>query len=244
MPGASIEHSGRLAGGFALLVVLWIAVYWWWEPAEPPIRFDPGPAAADRPPEQPADAGSAPEPAVLPMPVPPPASEVTPPARPLPADSGKPANLKVVIAPEFIEYQVQAGDTFEKIARKELGSASKAGLIARANPFVDPSRLKLGRTLRIPRDPANVTGKTVEIAPPAARSRTYTVQSGDTLSAISEQHYGSSKLADLIFEANRDKLRSKNDLKIGQLLTIPPNPEPAPEPDAPPAPQAGADPDR
>jgi nucleoid-associated protein YgaU len=213
MPGASMEHSGRLAGGFALLVLLWIVVYWWWEPAEPPIRFQPVPA----------ESAPAPRP-VDPLP-PSPAPMETPKALPPPETPGV---VRAVVTPEFTEYTVVPGDTFERIARKQLGSSAKAGLIARANPFVDPSRLKPGRTLRIPRDPENISGKTIEIAgrPPADPANTYTVESGDTLSGISQRLYGESKYADLIFQANRDKLASKNDLKIGQSLIIPPKPQP------------------
>lgn len=233
MPPAAMDSTGRLAGGFFLLVVLWIVVYWWWEPAEPPIRFDPGPESA----------------AVADVPTP--TTGVPPPPAPLPKpEPPAPGTRRVVIAPEFAEYRVEPGDTFERIARKFFGSTARADVIARANPFVDPSRLRPGRVLRIPRDPANITGKPVEVPEPApiaasepergapatsppapvpaaspSPERTYTVQSGDTLSEIAERFYGESRFADFIFRANRSTLRSKNDLKVGQTLIIPPKPE-------------------
>jgi len=52
-------------------------------------------------------------------------------------------------------------------------------------------------------------------------SRTYTVQSGDTLSKISKQFYGSANLYMKIFEANRNQLDDPNRIKVGQQLLIP-----------------------
>lgn len=217
MPGASMEHTGRLAGGFALLVVIWIVVYWWWEPSEPPIRFQPVPA------EQPFIADP-----TVPGPAPAEPTDPTPPTVEHRTENKPAGTMKVVVTPEFTEYTVQPGDTFEKIAKKQLGSVGKASVIARANPFVDPSRLKPGRTIRIPKDPENISGKTIEIAAPEkpAPANTYKVESGDTLSGISQRFYGETKYADLIFQANRDRLSAKNSLKIGQELVIPPKPQP------------------
>lgn len=51
--------------------------------------------------------------------------------------------------------------------------------------------------------------------------RTYTVQSGDTLSKIAQQFYGKANEYNRILEANRDKLSSPDQIKAGQELTIP-----------------------
>lgn len=72
----------------------------------------------------------------------------------------------------------------------------------------------------------------VVIAPPApapthtanraaARSTTYVVQPGDTLSRISQNVYGTPARWAEIFEANRDTLSSPNALRVGQELRIP-----------------------
>lgn len=58
-------------------------------------------------------------------------------------------------------------------------------------------------------------------APPAEEGETYTVQSGDTLSAISRQVYGTSARWMDIYQANRDRLSSPNSLSAGQVLRIP-----------------------
>ena len=53
------------------------------------------------------------------------------------------------------------------------------------------------------------------------QARTYTVQSGDSLSKISQQFYGKAGEYNKIFEANRDKLSDPNKIQPGQVLTIP-----------------------
>ena len=62
------------------------------------------------------------------------------------------------------------------------------------------------------------------LAPPkpaVAEVKTYTVQSGDTLSKIAKQFYGDANKYPKIFEANRDQLSDPNLIKVGQVLRIP-----------------------
>ncbi|MDB5078873.1 MAG: peptidoglycan-binding protein LysM [Chloroflexi bacterium] len=51
--------------------------------------------------------------------------------------------------------------------------------------------------------------------------RTYTVNSGDSLSAIAQQHYGDASQWQRIFNANRDKLSNPDLIHPGQELIIP-----------------------
>ena len=50
---------------------------------------------------------------------------------------------------------------------------------------------------------------------------TYSVKSGDTLSKISKEYYGSPNEYMRIFYANRDKLRDPDHIQVGQELIIP-----------------------
>src|SRR5687767_3823008 len=50
---------------------------------------------------------------------------------------------------------------------------------------------------------------------------TYTVKSGDTLSAIAKEHLGDANAYNKIFEANRDQLSDPDKIKPGQVLKIP-----------------------
>jgi LysM repeat protein len=56
-----------------------------------------------------------------------------------------------------------------------------------------------------------------------AGGQTYTVRSGDTLSKISLQFYGTGSEYMRIFYANRDKLSDPDRIQAGQQLIIPPD---------------------
>lgn len=62
-----------------------------------------------------------------------------------------------------------------------------------------------------------------DVAPPkvSAAGRTYTVKSGDTLSGISQEMYGSASKYIKIFEANTDQLDNPDKIRPGQVLIIP-----------------------
>ena len=53
-------------------------------------------------------------------------------------------------------------------------------------------------------------------------SQTYTVQSGDTLSAIAKRMYGDAGEYSRIFEANKPMLKDPDEIYPGQVLRIPP----------------------
>lgn len=207
-------QSARLVGGFALLAVVWIVTYWAWGPTEPKISFAMAPEEL---PEDLAKTGN---------------SELnTSNANALKLGPPEPTTTgeePVVIPPEFIGYVILPGDTLQSISAKHFRSTSYADAIAQANPLMDPTRLKLGRLIRIPRDPGNIQG----IPSPAAPDTTpqtsipneYTVQNGDSLTSISKRFYGTTKYADLIFAENKSILTDRNVLKLGQVLRIPPKP--------------------
>lgn len=50
---------------------------------------------------------------------------------------------------------------------------------------------------------------------------TVTVEKGDTLSSIAQRAYGRSNRVGILYQANRDILKSPNDLKLGQKIRIP-----------------------
>lgn len=66
--------------------------------------------------------------------------------------------------------------------------------------------------------------KTVTATPepaPVAAGQSHKVQPGDSLAAIAYRYYGQTYLYLAIFEANRDKLATPDQIKVGQTLTIP-----------------------
>jgi nucleoid-associated protein YgaU len=58
-------------------------------------------------------------------------------------------------------------------------------------------------------------------AAPAPAAKTYTVKSGDTLSAIAKAHLGSAGAYMKIFELNKDLLTDPDKIKPGQVLRLP-----------------------
>ena len=68
-------------------------------------------------------------------------------------------------------------------------------------------------------------GPTIYMPRVSAAPKDYVVQKGDSLYAISRKFYGDSSHIDRIYQANLDVMRSKNSLRVGQTLKIPPLPQ-------------------
>jgi nucleoid-associated protein YgaU len=69
-------------------------------------------------------------------------------------------------------------------------------------------------------DFSNVHGSADTVSAGSARD-TYTVQAGDTLSAIAQRHYGKASRWHAIFEANRDQIDDPDLIRPGQVLRLP-----------------------
>lgn len=70
--------------------------------------------------------------------------------------------------------------------------------------------------------PADAAGGEEPPAGEQPTARFYTVEKGDTLSAIAKREYGSAGKYPLIFEANRPMLSDPDRIYPGQVLRIPP----------------------
>lgn len=70
-------------------------------------------------------------------------------------------------------------------------------------------------------DFSNVQGGSDTVAGGGGGRRTYTVERGDSLSAISKRIYGKSKYWKEIFEANRDTIENPDLIYPGQNLNLP-----------------------
>jgi nucleoid-associated protein YgaU len=57
---------------------------------------------------------------------------------------------------------------------------------------------------------------------PTAAPRTYTIQKGDTLSAIAQREYGNAQEWRAIYEANRDTIKDPDMIYPGQKINLPP----------------------
>jgi nucleoid-associated protein YgaU len=102
-------------------------------------------------------------------------------------------------------YTVVSGDTLSGIAQKVYGDASLWPRIFQANrnQIDNPDVILPGQKLRI-----------------FGRDR-HTVVSGDSLSGIAQQVYGSASLWPRILEVNRDQISNPDVIVPGQVLCIP-----------------------
>ena len=237
------ERSSRIFFGLCLLVLVWIGVYWMWQPSvdqNPVISFD-GQGIAG---ELGTDSSGSTSGSVLgdtnmgTLDVP---GDGVLLAEDTPADASgatTPGDGVRLIPPEFFDHVVAEHELMSTIAKRYFGSVDDWWIISKANPKVDPRKLKPGMVLRIPKDRNNIQGlvsgkesepgvlDTPNLDSDGTESKVieYVVQSGDSLSKISQRIYGSAQHAQFIFESNRNVLRSMDDISIGQLLRLPPLP--------------------
>jgi nucleoid-associated protein YgaU len=143
---------------------------------------------------------------------------------------------------------VKEGDSLVSIWRDLTGQERGWEALQAANPGVDASRLKIGQTLKVPEWKSRDAAGSKPAAAPVSGASSYTVQSGDTLSAIATKVYGDSKLWKRLYDANKDAIGSDpGNLKVGQSLRVPPKTgdaaaKPAPTPISAPKPATNASP--
>lgn len=220
------DSTGRVVLGLLAMVAVWIGVYWWW-PVDPPVSFaqshPQANASNSSPTPSAAQSSTVPSATLAQQQV----REVALPPR-APQQQG-------VIAPVFVQHTIGIGETLETISKTYYGAPDHAAAILAANPTKNPPDLKPGRVINIPRDPRNVQGIPVRTAASEASTTPvpvinapanseYVVQQGDMLGRIAAKVYGSSRHANLIYEANKDTMKSPNNLRVGQRLRIPPKP--------------------
>ena len=128
------------------------------------------------------------------------------------------------------KYKVVSGDSLAKIAKQFYGDETKFKLIADANKINSPYALKPGQELVIP----EVAGTHATPKPPkaadtgaapkaadAGSAKTHKVVAGETLSKISKHYYGTDGKWKQIYEANKAKMKSPDDIQVGMELVIP-----------------------
>ncbi|MNR82463.1 Murein DD-endopeptidase MepM [compost metagenome] len=159
-----------------------------------------------------------------------PKAEPTPakPAQPEPAkpEPAKPAEPKPAPAPATTT--VQKGDSLSAIAQRTLGDGNRWREIYDLNKDViggNPNLIHPGMTLKLPGgaaapQPAPAPQPKPEPKPTAGPS--YTVQSGDSLSAIAARTLGNSDRWREIYDLNRDVIGSNpNQIHAGMTLRLP-----------------------
>ena len=123
--------------------------------------------------------------------------------------------------PTHSRYTIKPGDTFSSIAVRVYGSERYWVDIAQANPKINPGRLDVGQTIRLPSQ--QLLHRKGQTRPNNTTAVTYTVRPGDSLYTIAGEHYNSPNFWRVIYEANRDVIGSNPaDLEAGMALVLPP----------------------
>jgi nucleoid-associated protein YgaU len=153
------------------------------------------------------------------------------------------AKTSVASASAATVHVVVEGDTLTSIAKQYWGSSQGWENIAKANPGLTPTNLKLGAKLNIPTKdaavsapvklPSSNSGSSTSGSVSNATGGDYEVVSGDTLSKISNKVYGDSKHWKQIYDANKKVIgEDAAVLVVGTKLTIPGKSESAAKPAA------------
>lgn len=134
------------------------------------------------------------------------------------------ATTNLISQPEFDEYIVAKGDNFSTIIRKFDGL--RVSDLRSANPDVDPARIQIGQSLKIPRASLAANRVNPSISSPAiseanssgavVAAKVYRIQSGDTLSKVASL-YDVSVASIQNANPNLDPLR----LQVNQAINIP-----------------------
>ncbi len=141
----------------------------------------------------------------------------------------KPANTEAGAART---HKVAEGETFSSIAAAAYGASRYYPHIMRANPNVDPSRLKPGTVINLPAlsevkpagadEPSAVSNTSVSSAKQVDSKTEYRVVSGDSLERISIKLYGKRDRLHDIYELNKEAMgNDPSRLKVGQVLKLP-----------------------
>lgn len=124
---------------------------------------------------------------------------------------------------EFNFHRVATGDTLWSIADRYYNDPSLHRELARynANNLGPNNTLILNQELLIPPRHKLEPNAPPDRTKPATTTTTYTVQSGDVLSVISQKQLGTAKRWREILELNRDKIDTPEDLRAGMTLRLP-----------------------
>jgi nucleoid-associated protein YgaU len=182
-----------------------------------------GPSASSEPPDE--HLPTAPDPdAELQREDPPPAE---PPASETRGPREQPVHDSPIASVPTHAYTVRAGDTLSEIAQRTLGSSRRWPDIVEANPGLDPSKLHVGKSIRIPGARAASTPATQTAnAPAPARTaagtvaaKTWKVGKGENLWRIAQRARGDGKRWQEIVAQNPGL--DPDRLVLGQVLVLP-----------------------
>lgn len=128
--------------------------------------------------------------------------------------------LRGEVAQLAASVRVLRGDNARLAAQAGVPAATGAAPVVRVPPAPTPTvAFTPGRAT--PTRPGRLPAPAIAPTPSVPTERFHIVLHGDSLSALSLRYYGNARRWNTIFEANRDVLRTPNQLRPGQRLRIP-----------------------
>jgi LysM repeat protein len=131
---------------------------------------------------------------------------------------------------------IAKGDTLAILAEIYYDSQTYADYLLQVNPGLDAKRLMVGSVILVPEKPGDMSvinpidrptpverkaAAPATDTPPRASGETYTVKSGDSLWRIAKRELGDQSKWKQIYDLNKDRLKSPDQLKVGQVLRLP-----------------------
>jgi nucleoid-associated protein YgaU len=130
------------------------------------------------------------------------------------------------------EIVVKSGQTLSELAKQYLGNAGDWDELLKANrdQLSRPEQLRAGMTLKLPakavsqattQQPQPTTTTPRQPAVITQDAKTYTIQSGDTLSSIAAQKLGSAGKWYKLYQHNKSTISDPDNLTVGTTIKIP-----------------------
>ncbi len=116
-------------------------------------------------------------------------------------------------------YTIKEGDYLQTIAQTLFGDATLWPAIIKANPGINPKRLKIGQKIIIPDNLRAATETGTKATSPSSDGSTYTIQPGDTLGKIAKKLYGKERMWSKIQNVNPNL--DPRRLTVGQKIKLP-----------------------
>lgn len=114
-------------------------------------------------------------------------------------------------------YKIKKGDTLLGIAKKLYGEERYVDAIVKANPGIKPTRLRIGRSLTLPKKPSQQQEDSQKKVP----LKSYTIKAGDTFYSLAEEVLGDGKSWRKLWTLNRGTVKNYNRLPLGTEILLP-----------------------
>lgn len=134
-------------------------------------------------------------------------------------------------SPSSKKYTVREGDTLYGLAKEFYGDGSKWNLIYEANKSLvkNPEELQVAAVITIPRQSerrAAVSDRKGDVKSNESEDKQkkilkYTIQEGDTLTRIAEEHLGDGDRYEEIIDANEGRISDPDTLHPGKVILVP-----------------------